>query len=98
MEHVLDDEAARALRDEVFDGVGDEVGVVLGIEEGAQDEVVRAEVGALVFVLEAGHELVVEDAHLRDAARETAAARDEAQAFGVGVEQIGYGIEHATTR
>ena len=61
VQDVFDDETARPLGDEVFHGFSDEVWVVLRIEEGAEDDLVWAEVDALILVLEAGHEFIIED-------------------------------------
>ena len=72
MQRVLYDQRARALGDQRAHCLADEVGVVLGIEEGREHELARREVLALVLVAQPGHELVVEDPHLIDGAREPA--------------------------
>ena len=76
VQDIFDDKTARSLGDEVFHGFSDEVWVVLRIEEGAEDDLVWAEVDALVLVLEAGHEFIIEDPDAGDGTRDAIAAGD----------------------
>ncbi len=95
MQDVFKHQPAGIFGYQTLDGLDYEVGIVFGVEKRAQYQLLTMEVVPLVALFEACHELIVQDAHVMDGARQSSRACHQLHLTLMGSQKIRDGIAHS---